>query len=60
MTELEVGQRREPFIVLTVSTYAERSRRASVPGTGRFALPLEQAMVFANEESPIYMIGASI
>lgn len=26
--------------------------------TGRFALPPEQAMVFANEDSPVYMMGA--
>jgi len=27
------------------------------PATGRFAMPPEQAMVFANEESPVYMMG---
>src|SRR5215471_6996076 len=27
------------------------------PATGRFALPPEQAMVFAVEESPVYMMG---
>src|SRR6478752_10262748 len=27
------------------------------PATQKFALPPEQAMVFANEESPVYMIG---
>ena len=25
--------------------------------TGKFAMPAEQAMVFANEESPVYMMG---
>ena len=28
------------------------------PSSGRFALPAEQAMVFAIEDSPVYMIGA--
>ncbi|MFO1047049.1 MAG: class I SAM-dependent methyltransferase [Geminicoccaceae bacterium] len=28
------------------------------PGSGRFALPPEQAMVFAIEDSPVYMMGA--
>ena len=28
------------------------------PASGRFALPPEQAMVFAIEDSPVYMIGA--
>jgi ubiquinone/menaquinone biosynthesis C-methylase UbiE len=27
------------------------------PATAKFALPPEQAMVFANEESPVYMMG---
>src|SRR6476660_1106371 len=27
------------------------------PATAKFALPPEQAMVFANEESPLYMMG---
>jgi len=27
------------------------------PVTGKFAMPPEQAMVFANEESPVYMMG---
>jgi SAM-dependent methyltransferase len=27
------------------------------PASGRFALPPEQAMVFANEDSPVYMMG---
>ena len=27
------------------------------PATVKFALPPEQAMVFANEESPVYMMG---
>ena len=27
------------------------------PASARFALPAEQAMVFANEESPVYMMG---
>jgi hypothetical protein len=44
MTELEVGQRREPFIVLTVSTYAGRSCRASVAG--------HRALAFAVRRVP--------
>jgi hypothetical protein len=27
------------------------------PATAKFAMPPEQAMVFANEESPVYMMG---
>jgi SAM-dependent methyltransferase len=27
------------------------------PGSGRFTLPPEQAMVFADEDSPVYMMG---
>jgi ubiquinone/menaquinone biosynthesis C-methylase UbiE len=27
------------------------------PATGEFALPAEQAMIFANEDSPVYMMG---
>ena len=27
------------------------------PVTSKFAMPAEQAMVFANEESPVYMMG---
>jgi hypothetical protein len=27
------------------------------PGTGKFALPDEQAMVFAEQDSPVYMLG---
>src|SRR6478672_2908191 len=27
------------------------------PATGKFSMPAEQAMVFANEESPVYMMG---
>ena len=30
------------------------------PATSKFAMPPEQAMVFANEESPVYMMGGSI
>jgi len=28
------------------------------PGTGKFTLPAEQAMVFVIEDSPVYMLGA--
>ena len=28
------------------------------PATGKFELPPEQAMVFADEDSPVYMMGA--
>lgn len=47
----------ERYLREWLSHQAASNYLAYDPGSARFSLPPEQAMVFANEESPVYMMG---
>ncbi|MDH5821958.1 class I SAM-dependent methyltransferase [Luteimonas sp. RD2P54] len=47
----------ERYLREWLSHQAASSYLAYDPASGRFALPPEQAMVFANEDSPVYLMG---
>ena len=48
----------ERYLREWLSAQAASNYLAYDPATKAFSLPPEQAMVFANEESPVYMMGA--
>ncbi len=48
----------ERYLREWLSHQAASNYLAYDPATGRFELPPEQAMVFAEEDSPVYMMGA--
>ncbi|WP_236033348.1 class I SAM-dependent methyltransferase [Belnapia mucosa] len=61
MTCAELAQQakvHERYLLEWLSHQAASDYLAYDPGTGRFSLPPEQAMVFAVEDSPVYMMGA--
>jgi SAM-dependent methyltransferase len=47
----------ERYLREWLSHQAASNYLAYDPATGKFSMPAEQAMVFANEESPVYMMG---
>ena len=47
----------ERYLREWLSHQAASNYLAYDPKTGKFSMPPEQAMVFANEESPVYMMG---
>ena len=48
----------ERYLREWLSAQAASNYLAFDPADGTFSLPPEQAMVFANEDSPVYMMGA--
>jgi 2-polyprenyl-3-methyl-5-hydroxy-6-metoxy-1,4-benzoquinol methylase len=60
MTTLELARTAkvdERYLGEWLSHQAASNYVAYDPASARFSLPPEQAMVFANEESPVYMMG---
>ncbi len=53
----ETAKVSERYLREWLSHQAASNYLAYDPGTARFSLPPEQAMVFANEDSPVYMMG---
>jgi len=61
MTSAELADRTglaERYLREWLSAQAASNYLSYDPQTARFALPPEQAMVFAKEDSPVYMMGA--
>jgi hypothetical protein len=61
MTSAELAQEArvsERYVREWLSHQAASDYLAYDPASGRFELPPEQAMVFADEDSPVYMMGA--
>jgi SAM-dependent methyltransferase len=60
MTSAELAKQAkvdERYLREWLSHQAASNYLAYDPATGKFSMPAEQAMVFANEESPVYMMG---
>ena len=60
MTSAELAKQAkvdERYLREWLSHQAASNYLAYDPATGKFSMPPEQAMVFANEESPVYMMG---